>query len=487
MDHILNFPNGIGQIQISNSSGAIASGNPLPVDIGNSTVNINVSSGNLNVSVSSGAVSILNSGSFVSPSNPFPVTFSGNPVNIGYSDTAALDAFGRLRVSNPVTLFDCQLVYGLENMIFNDVSTGGGSVSANTNEACAVLSVGGTLNDKMVRQTKQYFRYQPGKSHLIFQTFVFGASKNGVRKRIGYFDGSNGLFLEQIPAGVGTTGLRFVVRTSTTGSPIDFPVDSSAWNIDPMDGTGPSGINLDITKSQILFIDLEWLGVGRVRFGFVIDGNIYYAHQVLNTNVLDKVYMTTADLPVRAEIENTSGGNIDSMKMICSSVNSEGGFSKAGLPFAIGNGVNTKIVTTRRPIISIKPNTTFNSVVNRMGFDISDINVFSQTNTAYYEIVLNGSLNSGSFTNVQSGYSCMSYDTNSTVITGGVVLACGYAVAGGPGSNAIGEISAHLAKIPFSVNYAGTDSDVLTVVATCIEAAPKTSTVGAVFNWQEIR
>lgn len=487
MDHILNFPNGVGQVQLSNSSGAITSGNPLSVDIGNSTVNLNISSGNLNVSVTSGAVSVIHSGSFVSANNPFPVTFSGNPVNIGYSDTAALDAFGRLRVSNPMTLFDCQLVYGLENMIFNDVITGGASIAANTNEACAVLAVGGTLNDKAVRQSKQYFRYQPGKSQLILQTFVFGAATNGVRKRIGYFDGSNGLFLEQIPSGVGTSGLRFVVRSSTTGSPIDIAVDSTEWNIDNMDGTGPSGINLDITKSQILLIDLEWLGVGRVRFGFVIDGNIYYAHQVLNTNNLNKVYMTTADLPVRSEIENTSGGNIDSMKMICSSVNSEGGFSKAGLPFSVGNGIGVKTVTTRRPIISIKPNTTFNSVTNRMEFDISDINVFSQTNTAYYEIVLNGSLNSGSFSNVQSGYSSMSYDTNSTVISGGIVLACGYAVAGGPGSNAIGEISSHLAKVPFTVNYAATDADVLTVVATCIEAAPKTSTVGAVFNWQEIR
>ena len=484
MEQILNFPNGVGQIQLANSSGAISSGNPLAVDIGGSTVNFNVASGNLNVSLTSGNVSILNSGSLVSPSNPFPVTFSGNAVNIGYSDTASLDAFSRLRVSNPYTLFDAQLNYGLEPMTHNNITVGGATIQPNTNESCAVLTVNGTLNDKAVRQTKQYFRYQPGKSQMLMQTFVMGNPTSGVRKRIGYFDNNNGLFLEQIAPTIDTTGLRFVVRSSTSGSPVDVAVDSTAWNIDKMDGSGPSGVNLSMAKSQILFIDLEWLGVGRVRFGFVIDGSIYYAHQVLNTNYLDKVYMTTADLPVRGEIENTSGGNIDSMKMICTSVNSEGGFSKVGFPFSVGNGAAIKTLTTRRPVLSIKPNTTYNSVTNRMEYNIT---VFSKENTAYYEIVLNGSLNSGVFTNVSSGYSSMSYDTNSTVISGGIVVACGYSVAGGPGENAIGGITSQVTKTPFGTNYDATDSDVLTVVATCIEPSPKTSSVGAVFSWQEIR
>ena len=138
MDQFLNFPNGRGQVQIYNSSGAITSGNPLAVDIGNSTVNLNVGSGNINVSLTSGNISILNSGSLVSPTNPFPVTFSGNNVNIGYADTAALDAFGRLRVSTPFTLFDSQLVYGKEPQIFNESLSGGASITANTDEACVV-------------------------------------------------------------------------------------------------------------------------------------------------------------------------------------------------------------------------------------------------------------------------------------------------------------------------------------------------------------
>ena len=494
-ESVINFPNGItptsiasGNMALYNASGLINDGNPLPVDILGGAININVGSGNLNVSVTSGTFSILNSGSLVSPNNPFPITFSGNLVAITYADTPVIDAFGRLRVSSPYTLFDDQNNYGADGLIFNYATNGSGSYSSLLNESAVNLTVGGNNNDLCVRQTKQYFRYQPGKSQLIMQTFVLGVAKEGVRKRIGYFDSYNGLFLEQIVSDVeGETGLRLVVRTNTSGSPVDTAYDSSTWNLDKMDGFGPSGIDLHAYNAQILFIDLEWLGVGRVRFGFVVDGNIYYCHEVKNANNIASVYMRTADLPVRAEIQNTSAGNADSLKVICTSVNSEGGFNKLGQPFGVGNGAGFKTVTTRQPVLSIKPNTTFNTLTNRMEYNITDITVFSQSNTAYYEVVYNGSLNSGNFTPVASGYSSMTYDVNSTLISGGVVIATGYAVAGGPGENAIGSDAAALVKLPLTVNYNATDADVLTVVATCTAASPKTSVVGAVFNWQEIK
>ena len=310
-ESVINFPNGItptsiasGNMALYNASGLINDGNPLPVDILGGAININVGSGNLNVSVTSGTFSILNSGSLVSPNNPFPITFSGNLVAITYADTPVIDAFGRLRVSSPYTLFDDQNNYGTDSLVFNYVTNGSGSYSSLLNESAVNLTVGGNNNDLCVRQTKQYFRYQPGKSQLIMQTFVLGYAKEGVRKRIGYFDSNNGLFLEQIVSDVeGETGLRFVVRTNTSGSPVDTAYDSSTWNLDKMDGFGPSGVDLHAYNAQILFIDLEWLGVGRVRFGFVVDGNIYYCHEVKNANNIANVYMRTADLPIRAEIQ----------------------------------------------------------------------------------------------------------------------------------------------------------------------------------------
>jgi len=422
----------------------------------------------------------------VSESNPLPVgTTGGNNLAITLGDSPAIDAFGRLRVSNPSYVFENQNQYDAQPLVYNTVTTGGGGSSHIALESTVQLSVGGTLNDKAIRQTKQYFRYQPGKSHLILVTGVLGASASGVRRRIGYFDDAGGMFFEQIPASGGNTGVKVVIRTNSS----DQGVDQSAWNIDKMDGSGASGIDLDFTKAQIFLIDLEWLGVGRVRYGFVVNGLIYYCHEVNNANVVTAAYTTTANLPLRYEIENTANGAAATMKCICGAVVSEGGYDKVGYPFAVGKGSTFTSVQTRRPVLSIKPRTTFNSITNRMEFDITGVEVTSGTYTSYYEIVYNGTLTNASFNNVNTTYSGMSYNTAANAITGGIVIAAGYAVAGGPGANATGGITQRVVKVPLTVNYAGTDADVISVVVTSCDTQdpPRAASVGAVISWQELR
>ena len=135
-------------------------------------------------------------------------------------------------------------------------------------------------------------------------TFVMNTSKTNLRQRVGYFGSNNGFFLEQN----GTT-IQFVKRSSVTGSVVDTPITQSNWNIDKLDGTGPSLLTLDLTSPQILFIDLEWLGVGSVRMGFVINGQFIHCHTFhhANSNTAPKgAYMQTACLPIRQEIENTA-------------------------------------------------------------------------------------------------------------------------------------------------------------------------------------
>lgn len=422
----------------------------------------------------------------VNPSTSTSINSSpGNPLYVSFGNTALNDAFGRLRVSSPSYVFEAQSQYDSQPLLFNTVTSGGGSGSSHLpNESAVSLTVGTGATDYVIRQSKQYFRYQPGKSQMILMTGVMGAAVANVVKRIGYFDNSNGLFFQQT-----STGVSVVRRTYTGGSSSDNGIDQADWNIDTMDGNGPSGISLDMTKSQIFMIDLEWLGVGRVRFGFVIDGSIYYCHEMLNTNVLPTVYMTTANLPVRYEIGNSAVSAGASMKAICCSVSSEGGYDRFGFPFSVGLNSAFASVQARRPVLSVKPRLTFNSITNRMDFDITGIEVISSTYTSYYEVVLNGTLTNASFNNVDSTYSGMQYDKAATAITGGVVLACGYAVAGGPGANATGGVVQKLVKNPLCVNYAGTDSDILSIVATSTDTQdpPRAANVGAVLSWQELR
>lgn len=251
-------------------------------------------------------------------------------------DSYSVDAFGRWRVSNLETIFDSKQIFNdpdladnIENypLFFDNQQTSGTGTSTafNVNTASTTLSVSNATAGTRVRQSKMRFNYQPGKSQAIFASFVLGAQSAGITRRVGYFDQNNGLFLED-----NGSSYRFVRRTFTSGSAVDNAVDQSSWNEDKMDGTGPSGITLDFTKAQILFVDLEWLGAGRVRMGFVVDGKIYYAHEFLNANNLTIVYMSSPNLPIRAEISNSGAGPAADLMVICSSVASEGGLADLG-------------------------------------------------------------------------------------------------------------------------------------------------------------
>jgi len=182
----------------------------------------------------------------------------------------ANDAFARVRVSDPVTLFDSTMQYDLQANSWETVVTGTGSVTHRAALAAAEMAVGTASGDRVVRQTHRYIRYQPGKSHLMLATGTLGAVKAGVRRRVGLFDAANGVFFQSTPP-----GWAVVVRSSTSGSPVDTVIPQADWNMDPLDGSGPSGIVLDPAKANIFLVDLEWLGVGRVRFGAVVDGGFY--------------------------------------------------------------------------------------------------------------------------------------------------------------------------------------------------------------------
>jgi len=241
-------------------------------------------------------------------------------------DSGAVDAFGRTRISEPFTLFDSTLRHGDNPGKWNAVITGSGTSTHLTNESSVAMSVTAS-GDSVLRRTRQRFPYQPGKSMLVLQSFAGGTLQAGVVQEIGLFDDNNGVMLRAS----GTT-VQFVIRSYTSGSPVETVVNQSDWNID----TAPW---LDFTKTNIFSADLEWLGVGRVRVGFVKDGEHYYCHEFNHANALDKVYMTTAILPMSYRISATSNSSA-TMKHICSSVMSEGGYEPSGPIYLGGRGVD---------------------------------------------------------------------------------------------------------------------------------------------------
>lgn len=259
------------------------------------------------------------------------------------------DMFGRTKVSEPFTLFDSTHRY-IQNGDFSDVVSGTASSSHIDYQSTAALTVGTASGDYLYRESRRVFSYQPGKSLQVLQTFVLAPAKNNLRQRVGYFSTHNGVYLE-----LDGSQLSIVQRTFSSGTVEEIRVPQADWNVDKLDGSGPSDIVLDISKVQIMFSEYEWLGAGSVKVGFAIDGYFITAHQFNHANYIDKVYMTTATLPVRYEIENTGSTTSSStLKQICVTVISNGGYDKRTIPHIVTRPTATSVGTNPEPLVSIR-------------------------------------------------------------------------------------------------------------------------------------
>jgi hypothetical protein len=349
------------------------------------------------------------------------VEFINGLTNLNLLSKNNFDAFGRLRVSQPFTLFDSQNRYAADPS-FDTSLTGSGTSTFLTNESAVSLAVTTASGDKVIRQTKRYFPYQPGKSLALLMTFVMAAGKANLRQRVGYFDPNNGLFLQR-----NGTELSFIIRTYTGGSADDTrKVVQSAWNGDPLDGSGASGITLDTTKAQILFADFEWLGVGSVRVGFVIDGQYITAHTFDNANEVTSVYMQTATLPLRIEIENTAAtASSSSMKQICSTVISEGGYEQTSVERVARRSTTlTGIGTSFVPLVSIR------LASDSLGAVIlpKQVRVLPIANGDYeIALVRNATLTGASYDTTT--FASVDFDVTATAMSGGDIVLNEYATA----------------------------------------------------------
>ena len=348
-----------------------------------------------------------------------PITFPNN----------AIDAFGRLVTSQPYTLFDSQNRNDIDPRFDTSTSTGG-STSFLSNESSVQMSVTTASGSEVVRQTFRNMAYQPGKGLTFLATFVMNAAKTNLRQRVGYFNTSNGAFLQQDNATV-----SFVLRSSslpTPGTPSDIrTVNQADWNVDTMDGNGPSGRVLDLSKNQILYMDFEWLGTGDVRCGFYVDGQPQICHIFHNDNTQTAVYMQTAILPVRYEITNTGvTASASSMKQVCSTVINMGGYEQMTIDHSARRTAQlTTIGNTFKPLVSIRlASTALGSVVlpNR----VMVLPVTSQN----YEVALvkNPTLTGAVWAAVPSD-SNVEYDVTATATTGGTIIQSDYTTASGSG------------------------------------------------------
>ena len=400
-------------------------------------------------------------------------------------DSANLDAFSRLRVSNPLILHNSQFTYDLAPLIYEPVTNGtGAAVTYDSTNRYALMTFSSTpTGGKCYMQTYEYLPYQPGRSQLIFVTFNMIAAVANTLKFAGYSDGTNGIEFQ-----LDGTTKQFTLYSGTGSGNLSVP--QSSWNLDKLDGTGASGITLDITKVQILVIDLQALYAGRVRIGFDMDGEIVYAHEFLHANNITPPYIQSANLPVRCGMTCT-GTVSTTMYFLCSAVMSEGGsedINVYGYTFQQDSGpisvVDTGVGTH---MISLRPRTTFAGITNRTRVAYIDVEFFNNGNQAVQWQLCIGQTLTGTttFNNVNTTYSSTEYNTAATLSgSPAIVIDGGYTASSGSGK--VVSNTAVISRYPITLDAAGLHRSLGTLTLKA-KSLSSTQTCYASIKFREIR
>lgn len=366
-----------------------------------------------------------------------------------------LDAFHRLRVSEPETIFDCVFKNDKQPLLFWEATNATGSITHLGDNPSVQLSCSTTNGSYAYFQSRNYLQYSPGKSLLLLFTGNFVETKTNVTKRIGYFSANDGLFFQ-----LSGSTLSVVRRSKVSGSVVDTVINQADWNVDKLDGTGSSGVTYDITKQIILVIDLQWLGSGRIRFGVSVGGDIIYCHEIYNSNVLTTPYTRTGKLPIRAEIVN-SGSNSSSVNLTCVTAMAEGGANWDGIYRTINSGTTpisfTAVAT--KPIISIRKKSAF---IEELAQLLSVGLFVGSADDFLVKIIKNPTLTGASWVDVD-GF-CQK-DVSSTSYTGGTEIYSAY-VRGAATASSVSETNDLTDSFIAFLGDSNGTSEILSLVAT---------------------
>lgn len=407
----------------------------------------------------------------------------GNLVGPANPSGMAVDAFGRSRVALPFTLFDSSHRYK-DNGLWHTSNTAGTTYAFNANAGLIELNLPTTADAEIVRETNKVFSYQPGKSLQILNTFVFNAPKTNLRQRVGYFGAQNGIYLEMD----GST-VNFVERSFVNGSVSETRVAQQNWNVDTLLGnvtSSPSKITLDVTKAQISFFDIEWLGLGTVRCGFVIDGKLIHCHSFHHANLIDSTYMTTASLPLRYEIKNNGAATATSskMKQVCSTVVSEGGYQLRGLQEAVGTPITAaKALTTAGtyyPVVSLRlKSTALDAIVIPTAISLMGVD----TGVYAWRITSGATVTTATPWTDAGANSAVEYKLDGTAVSGGRILASGFFTSTSQGSTSIDILREALFKFQLERNGLTGTPSALTLE---VSASTNTELVYGSMDWEEV-
>jgi len=269
------------------------------------------------------------------------------------------DVVGRLKMSMHQNIYEADFEYGPQPLRWESLTSGSGTIVHLPSQGGVRLSVTNASGDLVIRQSRPYHRYQPGKAMFMATACLFGNPNPNNRQRIGYFDDSNGIFFEQGTASADNPfGMGVVIRSDISGTVTDTRIDLSQWN-----GDKPTINRLDFTRIQMLWMEYAWYGAGALRWGCLLDGEPVILHQIGigNRPGQSVPWARTGNLPVRYELRNTGATSGDNSFIHYGvSVLVEGGVDdQRGFTYSYGMAPATprRVITnasTRFPVLSIR-------------------------------------------------------------------------------------------------------------------------------------
>ena len=400
-------------------------------------------------------------------------------------DERGLDGFSRLPTSNPTALFDAQFTYDLHPLLYEQITTGAGAtITHDATNHMALFGFSSTpTGGESILQSFEYLRYQPGKAQQPVITFNMNGAVANCIKFAGYSDGDNG-YEYRLEADIYGDPIHQLCILSTSDNG-DQSILQADWNLDKLNGSGASGIDLQDDQEQIFLVDFQALYVGRVRMGFDIDGKVIWAHEFNHANLTTKPYIAYANLPIRAGMTCTDTVTT-TMWFNCTSVISMGGQEEtAGYPnYARAGGISVPNGSWKNAL-SIRPLTTFNSIVNRSLIRISDIDVYNRgNNPIWWRACVGQALTTPSFGAVGT-YSAFEYDVTGTLSgSPAYEMMSGEALATAQVKQAVSKSFA--TRYPITLDAAGAVR-VLGTLNIQLYGIGGTSTADVIVNWKEVR
>jgi len=336
------------------------------------------------------------------------------------------DFLYRIRTTQPRQIFQAQWAFNGNPLSWSQQLTGSASIEEPnvTGHKFINFKTSAASGDKVIYQTKRCFRYTPHRLSTLTFAAAFREKKTNLVKRIGIFDdqetaGLNGICVEQ-----DATGFSLVIFSTASGSQETNRIRRTAWNVDKLDGNGPSGENISdaqLSNGVLWNIDFSWYGVSGVQLNVIVGGRRLVCHEEVYTFTLaDRPFMTTAFLPLRIEIENTgavTGGGV----LTTGSINYDienGEEIEFGYQQSVSNQTtDVSVSNTGTLVLALRPKATVNSLVNRGVIRPNNVDVLCTADT-YLEILVGGTVTGGTWIDNGSN-SIAEYNVTATGYSGG--------------------------------------------------------------------